>query len=536
MRRLRLSPPLPLPPASSVVLTALRHLGLGLPLLWSMSAWAQPVPLTSVTALPAPLVSALQAQGISPESVSFWVAPVTGGPVRLQHLSETLRPAASVMKLFTTGVALRTLGPAWTWQTDAALDGTLRTNGTLAGSVYVRGSGDPSLKMEQVYLMLSRWRGAGLQRIQGDIVLDRQAFNVTAHDPWAFDGKGWRPYNAGPDALLLNHQSVTLRLMPDAAQPGQVRVTMEPALAEVTLDAQLTPDTRGACGDWRAALDLQIKAMPDGPKHGLQPQQVRVRGPYPLSCENQTWPVLWQGENGGGQDFTARLLTQMWQQLGGELDGEVRSGRWPANAPVWQSWTSAPLAEVVRDINKFSNNVMARQLFLTLGGAMPPRPEMSVITSSETALPPATVPLTLADAQQAVAQIVREATRTSTPSPCGTGQLVLDNGAGLSRTAGSTALCLGRWLQVLWASPAMPDLMASLPLTGVDGTTRRWQGAAGYARVKTGSLSGVSAVAGYVDGESGQRHVVVGLIQHGANQAARPVLDALLNWARQDRE
>lgn len=536
MRRLRLSPPLPLPPASSVVLTALRHLGLGLPLLWSMSAWAQPVPLTSVTALPAPVVSALQAQGISPDSVSFWVAPVTGGPVRLQHLSETLRPAASVMKLFTTGVALRTLGPAWTWQTDAALDGTLRTNGTLAGSVYVRGSGDPSLQMAQVYLMLSRWRGAGLQRIQGDIVLDRQAFNVTAHDPWAFDGKGWRPYNAGPDALLLNHQSVTLRLMPDAAQPGQVRVTMEPALAEVTLDAQLTPDTRSACGDWRAALDLQIKAMPAEPKHGLQPQQVRVRGPYPLSCENQTWPVLWQGENGGGQDLTARLLTQMWQQLGGELDGAVRSGRWPANAPVWQSWTSAPLAEVVRDINKFSNNVMARQLFLTLGGAMPPRPEMSVITSSETALPPATVPLTLADAQQAVAQIVRDATSTHTPSPCGTGQLVLDNGAGLSRTAGSTALCLGRWLQVLWASPAMPDLMASLPLAGVDGTTRRWQGAAGYARVKTGSLSGVSAVAGYVDGESGQRHVVVGLIQHGANQAARPVLDALLNWARQDRE
>jgi D-alanyl-D-alanine carboxypeptidase/D-alanyl-D-alanine-endopeptidase (penicillin-binding protein 4) len=81
----------------------------------------------------------------------------------------------------------------------------------------------------------------------------------------------------------------------------------------------------------------------------------------------------------------------------------------------------------------------------------------------------------------------------------------------------------------------MPDLVASLPLTGVDGTTRRWQGAAGYARVKTGSLSGVAAVAGYVDGESGRRHVVVGLVQHPGAAAARPVLDALLNWARQDR-
>ena len=500
MRSLRLSPASRVPPTAP---PTPRYLAWGLLLLCPLTSWAQSPTHGGSSSLPSPVTAALQAQGIPAEAVSLWVAPVDGGPPRLEHLSETLRPAASVMKLFTTGAALRTLGPAWTWQTDVTLTGTLRPDGTLTGSVHVRGSGDPSLRMEQVSLMLSRWRGAGLRHIQGDIVLDRTAFQLPAHDPWAFDGKGLRPYNAGPDALLLNHQAVTLHLMPDAARPGQVRVAMEPPLAGVTLDVEVAPDTRAGCGDWRAALDLQLSPAPGWPQHHLSPWRVHVRGPYPLSCGAQTWPVLWPGAN--GEDFAARLLTQTWWQLGGELDGQVRSGVWPAGAGVWQSWTSQPLAEVVRDINKFSNNVMARQLFLTLGGA------------------------------EATARTVREATSTNAPSPCGSAQLVLDNGSGLSRTEGSTALCLGQWLQALWASPAMPDLVASLPLTGVDGTTRRWQGAAGYARVKTGSLSGVAAVAGYVDGESGRRHVVVGLVQHPGAAAARPVLDALLNWARQDR-
>ena len=466
------------------------------------AAWTQSVTPSSATSLPAPITAAMQAQGIPAESVSMWVAPTEGGQPRLQHLSETLRPAASVMKLFTTGAALHTLGPAWTWKTDVALSGTLQTDGTLKGSVHVRGSGDPSLRMEQVYLMLSRWRAAGLQRIEGDIVLDRQAFTLPAHDPWAFDGKGLRPYNAGPDALLLNHQAFTLHLMPDAARPGQIRVSMEPPLAGVALSATLTASSSGTCGAWRDELDLQLTPALSLPTQGMPQWHVQVTGPYPLSCGHQTWPVLWS--SGDAQDYAARLLTQTWQSLGGELTGRVRSGAWPSDGMVWQSWTSAPLAEVVRDINKFSNNVMARQLFLTLGG------------------------------KDATAHTIQQTTARS-PSPCSAEQLALDNGSGLSRTEGSTALCLGRWLQTLWSSPAMPDLVASLPLTGVDGTAKRWQGASGHARVKTGTLSGVMAVAGYVDGESGQRHVVVGLIQHPNAAQARPVLEALLNWARQDQ-
>lgn len=487
----------------------LRHvIAAGLAMLWGAPAASH----EADAPLPRAVAEALRAADIPASAVSLWVAPVDANAPRLAHRSNELRPAASVMKLFTTGAALHMLGPAWTWQTDTALGGPLSPDGTLSGPLYLRGSGDPSLRMEQVYLMLMRWRAAGLRHIHGDIVIDRQAFAIPEHDPWAFDGQGLRPYNAGPDALLLNHQAITLHFAPDAARPGQISVAMAPALAGVTLDAQLTPDATRPCGDWRTALTLLMRDGIGTTARGISPRQLQIRGAYPLSCGTQTWPALWQSNS--GLDFTARLLTQTWLDLGGTLDGQVRPGTWPVGLAPWQTWTSEPLPLVVRDINKFSNNVMARQLFLTLGS-----PHAA----------------NLEQARDAVARTVWEATHsTLAPSPCDPAHLVLDNGSGLSRTEGSSAACLGAWLQALWVSPHMPDLMASLPITGVDGTARRWQGAPGHAHIKTGSLAGVSAMAGYVDGVSGRRHVVVGIVQHPQASAARTVLDALLNWARQD--
>jgi D-alanyl-D-alanine carboxypeptidase/D-alanyl-D-alanine-endopeptidase (penicillin-binding protein 4) len=172
---------------------------------------------------------------------------------------------------------------------------------------------------------------------------------------------------------------------------------------------------------------------------------------------------------------------------------------------------------VVRDINKFSNNVMARQLFLTMGSLEPSG-------------------ATLAQARTVVTQQVLAATQDATgSSPCDQGALVLDNGSGLSRQERSSAACLGRWIQALWASPVMPELLASLPVTGVDGTAKRMQSVAGRAHIKTGSLDGVAALAGVVDGDSGRRHVVVGVVNHPQADAARPLLEALVAWAMHDQ-
>ena len=93
---------------------------------------------------------------------------------------------------------------------------------------------------------------------------------------------------------------------------------------------------------------------------------------------------------------------------------------------------------------------------------------------------------------------------------------------------------LGAALGAAWASPVMPEFMASLPIQGLDGTLKRWAGEPGRAHLKTGSLRDVAAVAGYVLGRSGRRHVLVAMVNHPQASAARPVLDALLQWTLED--
>ena len=514
---------------SATRLTA--HCALAASMAWGVlpahAATPAPAPASTATttepAWPAPLLAPLRASGLPADAFAWLVWQVDADAPHWQHQASALRPMASVMKLFTTGAALRTLGPAYTWRTEAGLGGTLSPNGMLDGPLHLRGHGDPSLVIERVQLMMSRWRGAGLRDIRGDVLTDRSAFDLPPHDPAAFDSQALKPYNAGADALLLNHGAVTLRLVPDAAQPGQVRASLEPALAGVELVNRLTPKPKLPCGDWREALDLQMASvasmasLPGEAQQGRARWRVTVQGPYPLACGEREWPLLWRGD--GPDDHGARLLGRAWQDSGGTLSGTVRPGAWPAGLPVWQTWTSPPLATVVRDINKFSNNVMARQLYLTLGAGGDP---------GRTA--------TLASARAATTQAVLDATRAMPKGPvsaCEGDTLQLDNGSGLSRTERSTPLCLGQWLQALWRSPVMPEFIASLPLNGSDGTTRRWQAAAGRAHIKTGSLDGVASVAGYVDAaDGGPRVIVVGVVNHPRADTGRPVLQALIDWAQ----
>jgi serine-type D-Ala-D-Ala carboxypeptidase/endopeptidase (penicillin-binding protein 4) len=146
--------------------------------------------------------------------------------------------------------------------------------------------------------------------------------------------------------------------------------------------------------------------------------------------------------------------------------------------------------------------------------------------------------LTLALQKNGVATFdgAREALRQWWVSRMGDAELPLaDNGAGLSRDARITAQALARMLQVAWVSPVMPELVASLPISGVDGTLRRSQSRAGTAHLKTGSLRDVMAVAGYVHAASGRRYVLVAVVNHANAGAARPVLDSLIDWTARDQ-
>jgi D-alanyl-D-alanine carboxypeptidase/D-alanyl-D-alanine-endopeptidase (penicillin-binding protein 4) len=398
---------------------------------------------------------------------------------------------ASVAKLVTTYVALDQLGPAFTWSTPVFVDGTVQ-GGTLTGNVYIQGQGDPKLVVERVWLLLRRLRAMGIQQVQGDIVLDHAAFETVAQDPGAFDGEPLRPYNAAPDALLLNFKSLVMTFVPD--RNGRAQVQYEPPLAGVQTVASV-PLVAGECGDWRGGLKADF----------ADPARIRFAGGYPTACGERAWPVAYADP----ASYASRAIAGLWADMGGKLTGQVRDGRVPQGLQPSFAVQSPSLAEVIRDINKYSNNVMAQQLFLTLS---------------------------LQQTGVGTLQGSRELVRTWWRDRIGTEPPVVDNGSGLSRDERISAQQLARLLQLAWTSPLMPELMSSLPVAGADGTLRRMRGrSAGLAHLKTGSLRDVAAVAGYVHAASGRRYVLVAIANHPNAAAARPAFDALIDWTVRDQ-
>lgn len=458
---------------------------------------AAPAPARPPTAtareLPVEVAAALQRARIPPQALAAVVEEAGGGRQRLAVHDDIPVNPASLAKLVTTYAALDRLGPAWRWRTPVWLAGSMR-DGVLAGDLVLRASGDPTLVVERLWLLLRRVQQAGVREIAGDIVLDRSAFAPAPSDPSAFDGEPLRPYNVAPDALMLNFKSVLYTFTPDPAT-GRARVGAVPPLAGAEVDVSV-PLAEGGCGDWRGAL--QARFGDDG--------RVRFAGRYPAACGERVWPVA----DPAPATYNARLLAGLWREMGGTLRGHVRDGAAPAAEPSFVA-ESPPLAEVVRDINKYSNNTMARQLFLTLAAEAAPAT-------------PAT-----ADAARAVVDgWLRQRLGDAAAG------FTVDNGAGLSRDARLSAAALARLLQQAWSSPVMPELAASLPAAGLDGTLRRAPVPAGRAHLKTGSLRDVAAVAGYVLGASGRRWVLVAIVNHPDAASARPALDALMRWTMDD--
>lgn len=444
--------------------------------------------------LPHEVDAALARAKVPRDAVTMLVADADGVRVpRLAWRTQVPVNPASIMKLVTTYAALDLLGPAFTWTTPVYVDGPVR-NGVLEGNLYIRGQGDPKLVLERLWLLLRRVQGLGIQGINGDIVLDRSAFEVAESDPNAFDGEGQRPYNAAPDALLVNFKSVVMSFAPNrGAQTAQV--SYQPALAGVASQAAV-PLSAGECGDWRTALGGDF----------ADPARLGFAGSYPAACGEKTWAVAYADPG----SYAARAVGGLWAEMGGQLKGQVRDGRVPTELrPAFEA-ASPPLAEVIRDINKYSNNVMAQQLFLTLGLQQKKRG-------------------TLEASRATLRQWWNDRIGT------GEGQPVFDNGSGLSRDERISAAALAKMLQVAWRSPVMPELVSSLPASGVDGTLRkRALRSGGAAHLKTGTLRDAAGVAGYVHGASGRRWVVIAIANHDNAVAARPAFDALVDWASQD--
>ncbi len=450
--------------------------------------------------LPAPVLQALAAAQIPASSVAVVVQPVDATTPLIEHNAAQAMNPASVMKLLTTYAALDLLGPAHVWPTTAWSDGP-PADGALAGNLYLKGSGDPRFAIEHLWALLRQLRVRGIEQIGGDIVLDASAFATPDFNPAAFDNQPMRPYNVGPSGLLINFQALRFSLQP---ADGLVRIFQETPSEGLRVDNRLRLIAGPCPSDWKDRIVLGLKPEGGG-------QRLEITGSYAALCGERALNLtpLPPAEQASG------LIRALWRELGGSFLGVVRYGRLPTGSTPLARHESPPLTEIVRDINKFSNNVMARQLFLSLGG------------EPEGKGPPATA----ARAGQRLGEWLE---RRSLSFP----ELVVDNGSGLSRRERISAGSLNRLLLDAWRHPLMPEFVSSLPLTGIDGTMRkRLNGGApaGRAHIKTGTLDGVKTAAGYALDASGRPLAVTMLINDPRASAGTPAIDALLTWVAEGR-
>ena len=464
-------------------------------------AW---IPVASAM-LPAPVSQIMAASSIPEDAIGVLV--LRGDAMMVSHLAGRPMQPASTMKLVTTLVGLEQLGPVFRGRTELRTAGVL-TGDTLNGNLALRGGADADLTGEVLANMLQALRNQGIRKIDGRLVLDRQLFNPARSDVGLppFDESPDAYYNVIPDALLVNKNMLLL----DMRSNGQrVQIVSQPALERVTLESALTlidaPCARWEDG-WKQPVVLR---EPSGSI------RVVLQGTYPRNCiASNSINVI------DRQDYVDRLFRETWKRLGGELTGATIDGSTALDARLLAEHVSRTLPEVVRDINKPSDNALARMLFLSLGSL-----QADAIHGSGPM--PGSGPTALrAD------MVVRDWMRKKGINDTG---FVIDNGSGLSRTEKISPHQMGMLLNAGLRSKWAPEFMASLPIAGVDGTLRRRlkdSVAVERARMKTGTLRNVTAIAGYVPDANGQMCVVVAMIntERSTEGKGRQVLDALVDW------
>jgi D-alanyl-D-alanine carboxypeptidase/D-alanyl-D-alanine-endopeptidase (penicillin-binding protein 4) len=374
--------------------------------------------------------------------------------------------------------------------------------GKLDGDLALKGYGDPALVVEELWNLLRALRRQGLTEVSRNLVLDDTFFAVDEPEPGAFDGQPYRTYNVVPNALLVNFKAVQFQFAPDSTH-GRVQVSMDPLLPnlEVRNNLQLVD---GPCHGFQAGIEFNHT---DPRTLG----EVELNGKFSRRCSpyGMARTVLQH------DTFAFGLFTELWHEVGGVFRGQLRKAQITADQTPVLTWRSRPFGEIIRSINKNSNNVMTRQLVYTLGAAVNGAPG------------------TREGGVAAIRALLAE-------RGLDVSSLMLQNGAGLSRDERSSMRLFGDLLRLAYRSPFAAEFIASLSLGGLDGTARGRFGSGtgdGVTHVKTGRLDHVSALAGYVHGANGKTYAVA-IVMNSPDAHRGPgqeLEEAVIRWTQAQR-
>lgn len=454
------------------------------------------LPLTAFAqnSIPVGVKNVLNHRQVPDDSLSLYVENLGTGKTVIAWNEDEPRNPASVIKLLTTLIALEKLGPTYSWKTEVYVLGDVEGD-RLKGDLLLKGYGDPFLVTERLWSMLRAIRRAGISTIDGDLLLDDSYFDVVDYDPGAFDNQPLRAYNVAPNALMMNFKVVRFQFEPDVAS-AMINLRLDPDLENLQVVNRLGL-RNGRCGGYQRGITITPNESVD---------RMVFTGDFPAGCRSYAMDRTVLGHN----EFAYGLFKTLWQEMGGEITGGWRNEGAPEDKEPVLTFESPPLTEIISSVNKHSNNVMARHLIYTLAAE-----ELGSPGTSE-------------KGKKVVEAWLAE---RDLDFP----ELNFDNGAGLSRVSRLTARHLGDLLRYAWRGPMMPEFVASMSLSGLDGTlARRFrrEGLTGSAHLKTGSLDHVSAIAGYLQASSGDRFIVVALQSHHNvhRGPGEEVQAALLRW------
>ena len=443
--------------------------------------------------LPKNIEAVLNHRNLEPSSLSVMMIDLESDEVILSWNPDTKRTPASVMKLFTTASALDILGPSYKWSTEFYVFGEIK-NKILDGDLLIKGKGDPFLTTENVWKMLRRIKQKGIDEIKGDLLIDDSFFNHPNHDPAKFDNEPLRSYNVGPNALLFNFKSV--RFFIDSNKINRsVTITEDPKLDNVEIVNELELIDSDCTGYQRGIRIITSKKY----------DKLIFRGSFPTECEDFS---LFRSVLSHDQ-FNFGLFKSTWRDLGGKFDGEWKNTIHDTESLPFYSHDSVMLSSAVKSINKNSNNVMSRNLLLTI--------------AAESEDLPATEEKGRARVNEWLLQNNFDAQ-----------SFFLDNGSGLSREASVTVRQVTDLLKYVYRSDFMPEFISSLSINGLDGTmSDRFENdeISGKFHIKTGSLDHVSSLAGYMNYE-GKRYAFA-IIQNAEDVHkgfGEEVQEALMRW------
>lgn len=399
---------------------------------------------------------------------------------------------ASVIKLLTTYSALLHLGFDYRWSTLFYYTGEIR-GGTLYGDLVIKPHGDPNLSSTSIQAIAAKIRSKGISQITGDIIIDRSFFNIVNQDTSGFDENTYSAYNAMPDSMMFNERLTTLKIAPKGGEVV-VESDFKDESFKVINNAKVV---YGSCRGSRAWPKVKINKEYEKPL-------IFVSGTISNRCPERT---IQKVVTKPYKSFYYALKETM-REVGISNHSGLKLLNKPANAKALFIYKSRTLEESVSIINKDSNNVMARQLMLTLGAYIYNRPS------------------TLYKGREAIKQILTKHGVHLTP------QSFIDNGCGLSRLALLKASDLTKLLISAYSRYGQRWLN-TLSIAGVDGTTKRRfrkSFVKNRAWFKTGTIKGVKNIIGYVRGNSGALYSVVILVNHKKAGYGAALQNDIIKW------